>query len=172
MNEAFWSSDKLTGNQTRFCHSNTLIAFWSSDKLTGNQTVFQGAGPSEPFWSSDKLTGNQTELSGREHRAEFWSSDKLTGNQTRSSSHGYTWRSPFSVIPWPCYTPSDAEYGPSGWGRFPGSCRLPAAVQQPNPDGYGECQSPYPDRQAHSPLLSSVTSRHRLLVLERWQTDW
>ena len=35
----FWSSDKLTGNQTNTGTVHTLTEFWSSDKLTGNQTL-------------------------------------------------------------------------------------------------------------------------------------
>ena len=34
----FWSSDKLTGNQTVSVFENVCQLFWSSDKLTGNQT--------------------------------------------------------------------------------------------------------------------------------------
>ena len=62
LNCMFWSSDKLTGNQTVYNRLNEWDGFWSSDKLTGNQTVenfmFEWVG----FWSSDKLTGNQTHL--------------------------------------------------------------------------------------------------------------
>ena len=56
----FWSSDKLTGNQTRFVIFGSDGAFWSSDKLTGNQTNHDAVMPTDLFWSSDKLTGNQT----------------------------------------------------------------------------------------------------------------
>lgn len=38
-----------------------LHRFWSSDKLTGNQTHHWTIGGSDEFWSSDKLTGNQTQ---------------------------------------------------------------------------------------------------------------
>ena len=34
----FWSSDILTGNQTRSLVTSALVMFWSSDILTGNQT--------------------------------------------------------------------------------------------------------------------------------------
>ena len=34
--------------------------FWSSDKLTGNQTLDFGQSCNTGFWSSDKLTGSQT----------------------------------------------------------------------------------------------------------------
>ncbi len=33
--------------------------FWSSDKLTGSQTRAQKAPAEQGFWSSDKLTGDQ-----------------------------------------------------------------------------------------------------------------
>ena len=35
----FWSSGKLTGNQTWDCPPVDCIVFWSSGKLYGNQTV-------------------------------------------------------------------------------------------------------------------------------------
>ena len=35
----FWSSDKLTGSQTRSRAGLLITAFWSSDKLTGSQTL-------------------------------------------------------------------------------------------------------------------------------------
>ncbi len=56
----FWSSDKLTGNQTRSIACLQLLPFWSSDKLTGNQTYKLDNNSNNKFWSSDKLTGNQT----------------------------------------------------------------------------------------------------------------
>ncbi len=34
--------------------------FWSSDKLTGNQTIWKIRPSTTWFWSSDKLTGSQT----------------------------------------------------------------------------------------------------------------
>ncbi len=78
----FWSSDKLTGSQTRseLCALNW--AFWSSDKLTGSQTKGKAYRKRSMFWSSDKLTGSQTLATYRSHDKGFWSSDKLTGNQT------------------------------------------------------------------------------------------
>ena len=58
----FWSSDKLTGNQTAHVTRTRTITFWSSDKLTGNQTIKTAIIPLGKFWSSDKLTGNQTSM--------------------------------------------------------------------------------------------------------------
>ena len=60
--QRFWSSDKLTGSQTRAGLSSTLLTFWSSDKLTGSQTLETLANYMFPFWSSDKLTGSQTDF--------------------------------------------------------------------------------------------------------------
>ena len=57
--------------------------FWSSDKLTGSQTRTQRTRGNGWFWSSDKLTGSQTESFNRFSNGWFWSSDKLTGSQTR-----------------------------------------------------------------------------------------
>ena len=34
----FWSSDNLTGSQTRYALSELITKFWSSDNLTGSQT--------------------------------------------------------------------------------------------------------------------------------------
>ena len=36
--QRFWSSDKLTGSQTRALIAALDCLFWSSDKLTGSQT--------------------------------------------------------------------------------------------------------------------------------------
>ena len=35
----FWSSDKLTGSQTKATPNWPEVTFWSSDKLTGSQTI-------------------------------------------------------------------------------------------------------------------------------------
>ena len=59
---AFWSSDKLTGNQTQQSSTYCPCKFWSSDKLTGNQTRRIAESGVPMFWSSDKLTGNQTQI--------------------------------------------------------------------------------------------------------------
>ena len=56
----FWSSDKLTGSQTRAGTPPLTRGFWSSDKLTGSQTRPGAGSRAEQFWSSDKLTGSQT----------------------------------------------------------------------------------------------------------------
>ena len=58
--QRFWSSDKLTGSQTRPYIWAYTIVFWSSDKLTGSQTGIEFDSAKEAFWSSDKLTGSQT----------------------------------------------------------------------------------------------------------------
>ena len=57
--------------------------FWSSGKLTGNQTEGPLHLGADVFWSSGKLTGNQTDAEIHGCVALFWSSGKLTGNQTR-----------------------------------------------------------------------------------------
>ena len=36
--QRFWSSDKLTGSQTKSANTDISVMFWSSDKLTGSQT--------------------------------------------------------------------------------------------------------------------------------------
>ena len=36
--QRFWSSDKLTGSQTKDYVDKWTKVFWSSDKLTGSQT--------------------------------------------------------------------------------------------------------------------------------------
>ena len=36
--QRFWSSDKLTGSQTKAFATSVAQKFWSSDKLTGSQT--------------------------------------------------------------------------------------------------------------------------------------
>ena len=43
MATGFWSSDKLTGSQTRYAHEGDAGLFWSSDKLTGSQTGNEAA---------------------------------------------------------------------------------------------------------------------------------
>ena len=58
------------------------LEFWSSGKLTGNQTYYAMYVIGEVFWSSGKLTGNQTLGMDKYPIFEFWSSGKLTGNQT------------------------------------------------------------------------------------------
>ena len=80
--QRFWSSDKLTGSQTRRVARYPEQLFWSSDKLTGSQTPHGVDQPLGLFWSSDKLTGSQTGGEGAERLVVFWSSDKLTGSQT------------------------------------------------------------------------------------------
>ena len=59
--QRFWSSDKLTGSQTRYRAEFNLKGFWSSDKLTGSQTIGVDFTVTVEFWSSDKLTGSQTD---------------------------------------------------------------------------------------------------------------
>ena len=58
--QRFWSSDKLTGSQTRLYEIKERKRFWSSDKLTGSQTTRTPKTKGDTFWSSDKLTGSQT----------------------------------------------------------------------------------------------------------------
>ena len=80
----FWSSDILTGSQTRLRLVETGGEFWSSDILTGSQTAPRAPHHAPPFWSSDILTGSQTALRFRIVGGRFWSSDILTGSQTES----------------------------------------------------------------------------------------
>ena len=59
--QRFWSSDKLTGSQTKIAVNACDLPFWSSDKLTGSQTIGVDFTVTVEFWSSDKLTGSQTD---------------------------------------------------------------------------------------------------------------
>ncbi len=56
----FWSSDILTGSQTRSAREPATTTFWNSDILTGSQTSELASRRVELFWSSDILTGSQT----------------------------------------------------------------------------------------------------------------
>ena len=65
--------------------------FWSSDILTGSQTKRGKRQVVAVFWSSDILTGSQTGFSEKAIMASFWSSDILTGSQTRSTNPDTSW---------------------------------------------------------------------------------
>lgn len=64
--QRFWSSDKLTGSQTRRIIKLEESRFWSSGKLTGSQTATLTYFHGWSFWGSGKLTGSQTEVASSE----------------------------------------------------------------------------------------------------------
>ena len=86
----------MGGTIINIVSSRTGIWFWSSDKLTGSQTRYLSQPFHRLFWSSDKLTGSQTWQAAHVARHAFWSSDKLTDGQTRNNE---PWQTPSSELP-------------------------------------------------------------------------
>lgn len=88
--QRFWSSDKLTGSQTRRIIKLEESRFWSSGKLTGSQTATLTYFHGWSFWGSGKLTGSQTEVASSEDERsvlEQWQTDWWSDKRLIRSLH-------------------------------------------------------------------------------------